>query len=246
MDSLLRRLNDAGLYVQAYADDLVILCRGARNNLQGPMARALRMVDDWCRSAGLRINPKKAQLMLFSNKRNLDTKPAITLAGTTLEYHQTVKYLGIHVDRKLSWREHLACRIKKAMNALWTCRRVAGGTWGLNPRVLHWLYCTTVRPLITYGAIVWWPCVEKNSACSQLDKVQRMACLLITGAMRTTPSRALEVMLDLMPLELCVKMEATRAAYRLRVGQQLQACSYGHSRIWGWATDRCLPLLMPK
>jgi len=120
----------------------------------------MRMVDEWCRLAGLSINPKKAQLMLFSKKRNLDTKPMIFLSGTKLEYHLTVKYLGIHLDTKLSWRDHLAFRGKRAMNILWTCKRAVGGTWGLNPRVLYWLYCTVVRPIITYGPIVWWPCVE--------------------------------------------------------------------------------------
>jgi len=52
-------------------------------------------------------------------------------------------------------------------------------------------------------------------------------------------------MLNLMPLELCVRMEATRAACRLHVGGQLQACSFGHGRIWGRATDQCPLLLMP-
>jgi len=130
-------------------------------------------VDELCRLAGLSINPKKAQLMLFSKRRNVDTKTMIVLAGTNLEFHLTVKYLGIHLDTKLSWSNHLASRDKKAMNILWACKRAVGGTWGLNPRVHYWLYCTAVRP-ITYGARVWWPCVEQSSATAQLDKVQRV------------------------------------------------------------------------
>jgi len=55
-----RLLQMQPLTTQAYAHDLVILCRGARNSLQGPIARAVQMVDEWCRLAGLSINPKNA------------------------------------------------------------------------------------------------------------------------------------------------------------------------------------------
>jgi len=39
-------------------------------------------------------------------------------------------------------------------------------------------------------------------------------------------------------------MEVVRAAYRLHTMNHLQAGSYGHSRVWNWATERCPILLM--
>lgn len=42
----------------------------------------------------------------------------------------------------------------------------------------------------------------------------------VTGAIRTTPTAALEVLLDLVPLHLVIEAEARKAAYRLRCGGQ--------------------------
>jgi len=82
VDELLWNLNDAGLYAHAYADDIVILCNGTKDRLRGAIARALRMVGNWCDLVGLRVNPTKAQLMLFSRKRDQGILPEITSAVT--------------------------------------------------------------------------------------------------------------------------------------------------------------------
>lgn len=43
-----------------------------------------------------------------------------------------------------------------------------------------------------------------------------MACLVITGVLKTTPTMAMDMLLDLPPLHLVVEAEALKAAYRLR------------------------------
>lgn len=71
MGNFLWRLNDQGFY----ADDRVILVMGARNILLDPMARAMRLVDEWCMSFDRIENKSK----LYDN---LDTEPVIVLLET--------------------------------------------------------------------------------------------------------------------------------------------------------------------
>jgi hypothetical protein len=47
-----------------------------------------------------------------------------------------------------------------------------------------------------------------------------MACLAITGAMKLTPTAAMEVLLDLTPLDLLIMAEVRMALYRLRILRQ--------------------------
>ncbi|KAJ8936360.1 hypothetical protein NQ318_007127 [Aromia moschata] len=143
-------------------------------------------------------------------------------AGKTLQHLISVHFPGSagtvateDDNSKLNWNEHIANRTTKATSAIWACRRAFGCTWGLRPRILHWMYTAIVRPVITYGAIVWWPGTRTDKARKQLDKVQRLACLGITSAMRTAPSRAIEVLTGLPPLHLVIEHEAMRSAYRL-------------------------------
>ncbi|KAJ8938082.1 hypothetical protein NQ318_021756 [Aromia moschata] len=108
------------------------------------------------------------------------------------------------------------------------------------------MYTAIVRPVITYGAIVWWPGTRTDKARKQLDKVQRRASLGITGAMRTAPSRAIEVLTGLPPLHLVIEHKALRSAYRLTglghwIGEEQTT---GHATIWNKATKNCPILLM--
>jgi hypothetical protein len=69
--------------------------------------------------------------------------------------------------------------------------------------VVYWIYTAVVIPIITYTARV-----KLKTSQAQLSKLQKMACLGITGEMRTAPTAAMEVLLGLPQLHLQVKAEA--------------------------------------
>ena len=60
VDELLVNLNRQGFYTQGYADDLVILVRGKHlPALSGRMQAALKIVEAWCITENLKVNPGK-------------------------------------------------------------------------------------------------------------------------------------------------------------------------------------------
>jgi hypothetical protein len=63
--------------------------------------------------------------------------------------------------------------------------------------------------------LIWWPSSQTASTKSKLSKVQRWACLGITGGVHTTPTRVMEALTCLPPLELVVRGEARMAAHHL-------------------------------
>jgi len=58
-------------------------------------------------------------------------------------------------------------------------------------------------PILTYSSMVWWPRV-KNVSRIEISKIQRLACLAITGAMKKTLTAAIEVLLGLPPLHVMI------------------------------------------
>ena len=103
-------------------------------------------------------------------------------------------------------------KTSKAHRMLWACRRACGARWGLRPKVVHWLYVAIILLSISYA---WWPDCQTARAKNRLSRIQSCACLRITGAIRTTPTGAMEAFTGLHPPYLVIQCEARLAAHRL-------------------------------
>ena len=232
VDVLLTKLSQLGFEVIGYADDIVLIVRGKCDaTLSSRMQTALNTTSQWCSEEGLNINPAKTVIIPFTKRRMHTIIPPL-LNGVRLCFSNETKYLGIILDKKLNWTAHLDYAIKKATSAIWACSTLFGKTWGLKPQLALWSYITIARPRITYAALAWWPKVNEKTAQAKLTKVQRLACLSVTSALRTTPTAALEALLCLLPLHLHVKKEAELGALRLqRNTTMLEGDLTGHLSI---------------
>jgi len=185
------------------------------NTLSGLMQWAILTVEIWCNGARLSVNPDKTGLVAFARKRNLQGLFEPQFLGIKLSLSGSVKYLGVILDYRLTWRKHVAVKVRKVHNLLWACRRVCGAGWGLRPKIVHWLYVAIVEPTISFASLVWWPGYQTASTKKKPSKVQRLACLRITGTIRTSPTGAIKALAGLPPLDLVIQREARLAAHRL-------------------------------
>jgi len=72
LNELLRRLDNEGIPVIAYADDVALAISGKfLDSIASLMDRALRAVERWASSSGLVANPQKTVLVLFTNRRKI-------------------------------------------------------------------------------------------------------------------------------------------------------------------------------
>jgi ribonuclease HI len=100
--------------------------------------------------------------------------------------------------------------------------------------------------------VIWWKRTALQTARKDLDSLQRIACLALTGAFKTTPTRALEILTGIPPLHLRIEAEARNAAYRLNRSNMwfASANTQRHTSIWNemkenpiftMPSDKCLP-----
>lgn len=217
VDSLLVLLNSSGYFTVGYADDIVILIRGKHLiTVTEVMQQSFALCENWCRSNGLSVNPNKTGLILFSNIRNYALPLPLSLFGSELTLQLDTKYLGVTLDRKLSFINHITRKCETAVRSLFQCRRAFGGTWGLSPSVTKWIYTAMVRPALCFASIVWWHRVKLKYVTDELRKIQRLACICISGAIRSTATAALEVLLNILPIDIFVESEALASAFRLK------------------------------
>ncbi|XP_028174320.1 uncharacterized protein LOC114362934 [Ostrinia furnacalis] len=163
----------------------------------------------------LSVNADKTVIIPFTRRRQLNKLVKPSLNGKEIEFSTEVKYLGVTIDQKLTWNTHLNNIIQKAKIALGSCSRMMGNNWGLNPRSVLWLYTTIVRPTISYASVVWYHKTSQKTVTDKLGSLQRLACLMATGAMSTAPGAALNALLCLTPLSMHIAKEAEASAYRI-------------------------------
>jgi hypothetical protein len=215
VDKLVEGLKENGYNTLGYADDIAILDSGKfPYTVSELLQEALSMVQQWCEGTQLSINPQKMVVVPFTRNRDLRGLKEPTLSGYKLHLATEVKYLRLTLDKGLTWKTQLENVINKAYRAFWTCKGTFGKTWGLKPKVLHWIYIVIIRPILTYGAMAWWIRVNYNVSRMELNKLQRLACLAIMGVMKTTPTAAMEVLLGLLPLHVVIEAEAQAGIYR--------------------------------
>ena len=86
----------------------------------------------WSRTKGMRFSSTKTETIIFSRTK-YKTPRKIVLHGVPLAYTDVVKYLGVYIDAKLLWTDHVNIKLKKAKKALMAIVRVCHPTWG-SPR----------------------------------------------------------------------------------------------------------------
>lgn len=107
-DSILQEEPVNGCKLICYADDTLILDRAA--SVTAATARAnlqVGLVINRIRRLGLSVAVQKTEAVLFSRKRPQQL-PMLNIGGEEIQTRISMKYLGVILDDKLSFREHFS------------------------------------------------------------------------------------------------------------------------------------------
>ena len=137
--------------------------------------------------------------------------------GSKLEISTEARLFGATLDSKLTWKPHIIPITCKATTPLMQCRQIEDKTWGIKPSLMKWIYTTMIRPIMSYACVFWAGGRNKSYLVRKLTKVQGLACLMISSAFPGTPTGALEILLNIIPIEEFLLAEAVRGSYRITV-----------------------------
>src|SRR5882757_10126808 len=120
------------------------------------------------------LNINKCEVMHMSRKRS----PIISiynLCNEPLAVVNSVKYLGVTINDKLSWDTHTAITVKKGFSSLYSINRTLKDS---TKAVRELAYKTVVRPIMDYCGSV---CDPSNvTEIEQIERVNRKAIRLVT------------------------------------------------------------------
>lgn len=114
------------------------------------------------------------------------------LGGQRLVIKSNVKYLGVFLDGKLSWKDRMDYATKELMVCIWQLRWVLGRNWGLRSETMNWIYESLLTPRVRYAASVWWDRTNLVNSKRLLHGLRGATFRTFTGADRSTPTAVWE------------------------------------------------------
>lgn len=150
-----------------FADDTAILAVGRTNEESTEKLQiGINKICEWTTKWRIKLNESKSVHIDFTNKK-VEHIPII-INQKIVPYANTAKYLGMTLDAKLRWKEHIKKKKKeleiKYRKLHWLIGR--NSTVSIGNKVL--LYNQILKPTWTYG-IQLWGCAKKTN----VDIIQR-------------------------------------------------------------------------
>lgn len=201
-----------------FVDDFSIACTSTTTtSAERQMQLCLDALVKWSRKNGLTFSTAKTVCVHFCNRRNC-RDPSLSLNGLPLPVRANTRFLGVVLDRKLTYKSHLtdlADRCNKRLNVMKVLSRT---TYGADRCMLLRVYHALVRSVLDYGCQVY-DTAPKTSK-KVLDTIHHTGIRIATGAFRTTRVSALLVEANEPPLAL--RRERLLLNYAVRVAQSPQ------------------------
>ena len=132
-----------------------------------------------------------------------------------------MKYLGIILDQKFKFQEHIKYTAERCTKLIYNLSRAARLKWGIKQQVIATIYKAAILPLLSYGAPVWFEAMKHAHNRQKYVRVQRLINLRMARAYRTTSSEALCILTGMTPIIL--KLEEVVKQYSFREKQHHEA-----------------------
>jgi hypothetical protein len=165
--------------LSTFADDTAIFATHldpttASLNLQDH----LNNIEKWRQKWKMKVNETKSSHITFALRKG--QCPSVCINQTVIPYVETVKYLGLHFDRRLTWKEHIAMKRKQLDHKTREIKWLIGKNSPLSLENKMLIYKKILRPVWTYG-IELWGCADKSNIAI-MQRYQSKLLRTITNA----------------------------------------------------------------
>jgi Reverse transcriptase (RNA-dependent DNA polymerase) len=176
--------------ILTYADDTVLICTGESWSVVYNNANfAMKTIFSWLNTNLLTLNKSKTKyipyaitsrtvpspdkiLKLHINNCNLQSK----CTCYEIQSVESIKYLGIIIDKNLKWDEHITSTIKKIRNILFVFYRLRNI---LCRRTMFTIYNALAKSVFQYGIIAWGACAKTKIEKLRIAQKQVIKIILI-------------------------------------------------------------------
>ena len=224
------KINNPHVEIGTYADDIAIwlkpeICRSKkkrrRNHNQQDISKktiekAANEIITELEQRGFIVNLAKTQTIMFNGKSSNEEYDSLTINGQEIKFSKSIKYLGVTLDKKLNFNEHIDELLIRAQKSMYILQKLSGNKdWGSDSKTLRTTYLGLIRSKITYGEEVYHR--ASKTKLKQLDKLQNKALRIIAGVRKNAgDENQLGLMMNIEPLSIHRQISIANLSYRIR------------------------------
>ena len=151
-------------------------------------------VFDWLEANKLSLNIKKTQFVIFKAKnKKIPKSIEIRINDQIIEQVNKSKFLGLTIDKVLTWKHHIdetATKVSKIAGMLFRARSC------LSSKTLRTIYNALIYPYLTYCNIIWGS--NYISRLNRIYKIQKKVIRIMTFLKYRQESKPLFLSLGLL------------------------------------------------
>ena len=197
-----------------FADDTSLMASAdSLSLLQSKMNSQVHKVQDWLLANKLSVHyVKKSQYMLVNYLDSIaDTEGSFKLemGNHIIERTKSYRYLGILVDERFSWAEHIneVCqKLSRVAGILFKIRKL------LSPLALKLVYHSLAGSKLRYGLICW--ATANNYLLNKINVAHNKIITCMSFSKRCSRMWPLYCRLKILPLDILIKIEHGKTMYK--------------------------------
>ena len=182
-----------------YAEDIDVTTQSTDfAPIEETLTSALDGVSEYPTTNQLGANPTKTQVSLFHlRNRECGKQLNISWNGVKLTHYYLHVYLGVTLDRTLSYKAHIEKTNKKVGTRKNIIRKLRTSKSGATPTTLRSSALSLCYSSAEYACPVW----ERSTHAQKLDAILNETCRMITGCLKPTHTNSLPVLAGIAPSE---------------------------------------------
>lgn len=198
----------------SFADDLTIGVEGENlEEIEDLAQEVIDWVEGNAKNVGFKISQEKTKYMIFAGKKKINYNIHLELNGSQIERVESIELLGITLDEKITWNEHIKKVEKRAKKRLNILRMLKHKNFGAKRNILLNLNKSIVLSALDYGAELYHSANKK--ATNRLNSILNAGIRIATGAFKTSPT--VSVLREANCLSLDMRRRGQRARFAIRV-----------------------------
>ena len=128
-----------------YVDDFCICFRSKNmRTIERHLQQCLNRIEEWATRNGFKFSKPKTQCFHFCQQRKIHNDPTLYIYGSQIPVVAESKFLGVILDRKLSFIPNIIYVKAKCLKALNLLKVLSHTSWGADRTILH-LYRSLIR-----------------------------------------------------------------------------------------------------